>query len=82
METSQGNSLSNCHYLKQAKMSFLSFFFFYKIEEQERGTSPAWELGIGRGWCLWEGEVLGKGCRRVTVVQLFTRMCKCKNDTF
>jgi hypothetical protein len=36
MEVSQGNSLHS--YLKQAK---ISFFFFYKIKEQESGIGPA-----------------------------------------
>jgi hypothetical protein len=36
MEGPQGNSL--CSYLKQARMSF---FFFYKIGEQEGKTGPA-----------------------------------------
>jgi hypothetical protein len=49
MEVLQGNSL--CSYLKQAKMSFFSsFFFLYKIGEQEIRTGPAWG-----GWYQWEG---------------------------
>jgi hypothetical protein len=46
VEISQGNSLCSYIYLKQAKMScfflfYLLSFFFYKIGEQEGGTSPA-----------------------------------------
>jgi hypothetical protein len=45
MEISQGNSLSSCLYLKLAKLSFFSFFFFsiffYKHGEKEGGTGPA-----------------------------------------
>jgi hypothetical protein len=37
MEISQRNSLCGYLYLKQAKMSFFSFFF-YKIGELEGGT--------------------------------------------
>jgi hypothetical protein len=44
-EMSQGNSLYSYLYLKQAKMSCFSFylfsFSFYKIDEQDGGTSPA-----------------------------------------
>jgi hypothetical protein len=65
MEISQGNSLYSYLYLKQAKMSFVLFFifslFFYKIREQEGGTSPAQRDGIvpvGRGRC-W-GKRVGK----------------------
>jgi hypothetical protein len=43
---SQGNSLHS--HLKQAKMLF---FFFYKIGEQDGGTSPAWRgmVPVGGG---------------------------------
>jgi hypothetical protein len=45
MEISQGNPL--CSYFKQTKMSF---FFTYKIEEQESRTNPAWGVGTsGQG---------------------------------
>jgi hypothetical protein len=41
-------------HLKQAKISFFLFsFFFYKIGEEEGGTGPAWGLvpvGNGGGW--------------------------------
>jgi hypothetical protein len=50
MEISQETSL----YLKQAKMSCFSFylfcFFFFKIREQEGGTSPP----QGKSWLQWE----------------------------
>jgi hypothetical protein len=42
MKISQGNSPCSYLYLKQAKMSFFLFlFFFYKIGEQEDRTCPA-----------------------------------------
>jgi hypothetical protein len=76
MEISQGNSLCIYLYLKHAKMSFLSYFF-YKTRKQEGGTGPGGEVGTsGRG------EVTGKESARVTLVQkLCTHVCKCKNDT-
>jgi hypothetical protein len=42
----------------------MSFFFFYKIREQEGGTSPVW------GGLVPEegGEVMGKGSRKVNMV--------------
>jgi hypothetical protein len=56
MEVPQGNFL--CSYLKQAKMSF---FFFYKIGEQEGGTGPAgWgERSVG---ISGRAEEVGKEC--------------------
>jgi hypothetical protein len=48
MEISQGNSLCSYFYLKQAKLSFFSFFF-YKIREQKSETGPAWG-GVGGAW--------------------------------
>jgi hypothetical protein len=54
----------------------MSFFFFYKIGEQEDGTGSAWEVDTsGR-------EDGGKGCRRMNMVQILcTHVCKWKNDT-
>jgi hypothetical protein len=40
MQMSQGNSL--CNYLNQTKC----LFFFYKINEQESVTGPAWVVGV------------------------------------
>jgi hypothetical protein len=70
MKMSQRSSL--CGHLKQAKMSFFSFF--YKIGEQEGGPGPAqWgrvrlvPVGEGKRWgggimwctCMWvEGRCL------------------------
>jgi hypothetical protein len=52
MEISQGNSLCSYLYLKQAKMSFIFYFFFYKIRQQEGRTGPA--QGVGDvGTCGW-----------------------------
>jgi hypothetical protein len=59
MEITQGNSL--CSYLKQAKMSFFSFFF-YKIREEEGGTGTG-PAGGGRvipvGGERWQGKGMG-----------------------
>jgi hypothetical protein len=56
----------------------MSFFFFYKIVEQEGKTGPA----QGGGWYQWEGEVAGKRGRRMNKMQkLCTHVCKCKNST-
>jgi hypothetical protein len=71
MEISQGKLPL---YLKQTKMSCFSFylfsFFFYKITEQKGGRSPVW----GEGWHQWKGEVIGKGYRRVNMVQKCVHM--------
>jgi hypothetical protein len=57
MELSQENFLCIYLYLKQAKMSLFSFFF-YKIREQESGTGPACEGGTsGRG--RWQRKEIG-----------------------
>jgi hypothetical protein len=45
MEISLRNSLCSYLYLKKAKMSFFSFFF-YKIREHVGETGPA----MGEGW--------------------------------
>jgi hypothetical protein len=55
MEMSQGNSL--CSYLKSTK---LSFFFFYKIVEQEGRTGLVWGVGTSGK----EGGCGKKGARR------------------
>jgi hypothetical protein len=48
---SQENSLYS--YLKRTKMSF---FYFYKIKEQEGRTGPVWGTGInGREWRYGKG---------------------------
>jgi hypothetical protein len=58
-EISQGNSLCSYFYLKQANIIIFFFlsFFFYKIREQEVGTSLPVGGGVGtneRGrW--WKG---------------------------
>jgi hypothetical protein len=44
---------------------YMSFFFFYKIREEEGGIDPA--LG---GWYQWERGEMGKGCRRVNMLQI------------
>jgi hypothetical protein len=73
MEVPEGNTL--CSYLKQAKMS--SIFFSYKSGKQDGGTGPAWV-----SWHQWEGEEVGKGCKRVNMVQIkCTPVCRWKNDT-
>jgi hypothetical protein len=64
------------NYLKQTKCHCFSFFL-YKIREQEDVKGPAWALvPVGR-------EEVGKGCRRVNMVQMLcTRVCKWKNETW
>jgi hypothetical protein len=64
MEISQGN------YLKQAKMSFFFSFLFCIIRKQESRIAPAWE----EVWHQWEGEVAGKGVRRVNMMQKCVHM--------
>jgi hypothetical protein len=65
-------------YLKQAKMSHFSFFF-YKSREQKAGNSPA-QVGKGDG-TSGMGEVMGKRSRRVNTVQkMCTYVYRCKND--
>jgi hypothetical protein len=52
----------------------MSFFFFYKIREQESGTGPVYRVGTSG-----KGKDVEKGCRRVNIVQiLFTHVCKWK----
>jgi hypothetical protein len=66
-EISQGNSLCSYLYFKQAKMSCVSFYLFFFLLQNRiiRGqTSPA----QGRG-TSGKGEELGKGDRRVNLVQ-------------
>jgi hypothetical protein len=53
MEMSQGNSL--CSYLKQTKN--VTFFFYYKIRDQEGGTGP-----VGGGVVKVGGRGCGDGC--------------------
>jgi hypothetical protein len=73
MKVPQGNSL--CSYLKQAKLSFFSFFC--KTDVQDGGTGPSWgEVDVS-----WRGEEVEKGCRRVNIVQiLYTNVYKWKNN--
>jgi hypothetical protein len=76
METTQGNSLCGCLYLKLAKTSCFSYhlsFFFYKIRKQEGGT--------GSRGVVEREEVVEKVGRRMNMVQIVcTHVCKCKND--
>jgi hypothetical protein len=74
MEISQGNSRYN--YLKQAK---ISYFFFYKIREQEERIDPArW----GEADTSDKEEDVGEGCRRMNMIQIvYTHVCKWKNVT-
>jgi hypothetical protein len=53
MELSQGNSL--CRYLKQ-----MSFFFCYKIKEQEGGPRSY----LGEGWYQWAGGRGGESVQK------------------
>jgi hypothetical protein len=71
---SQGNNLYT--YLKQTKISFVSFF--YKIREQEGGTGPSWG-----GWYRWRGKEVGKECARMNIVQILcTHICKLKGEKY
>jgi hypothetical protein len=67
MEMSQGNSL--CSYLKQTKMSF--------FQKQRTGRQKDPVLGVG---ISGRGDIR-KGCRRVNMVEIYTHVCKCKNET-
>jgi hypothetical protein len=85
MQISQENSLGSYLYPSKLKcqvclfVCFLFSFFFYKIREQEGGTSP----DQGGGWHQWEEEGVGeKGSRVNTVQKICTHVYKCKNDTY
>jgi hypothetical protein len=57
--------------LKQTK---ISFFFFYKIGEQEGRTYSVWDEGVGT---RRRGEDMEKGCRKVNMMQILcTHVCK------
>jgi hypothetical protein len=72
--TKKKNSL--CSYPKQTKMSFLFLLPNQRIEGQNR-----FQLGV-RVWYQWQGEEVGKGCRRINIVEkLCTHVCKGKNET-
>jgi hypothetical protein len=56
----------------------MSFFSFYKIREQEDGTGLTWS-GVGTNG---NGEEMGKGYRRVNLVQIMcTHVYKQNNGT-
>jgi hypothetical protein len=56
-------------------------FFIYKIREQEGRTGSALSRLGGLGMSGM-GEVVGKGYRKVNIVQkIGAQVCKCKNDT-
>jgi hypothetical protein len=63
MEISQGSYLCSYLYLKQAKLSFVFLFFFYKIEKQSGGwnSSCPREMGVGELRTSGRAEVWGKG---------------------
>jgi hypothetical protein len=66
MELSQGNSMYS--YPKQTKMSF-----FFLLQNWRTGGQN-WRV-----WYQWEGEEVGKGCRRVNMVQILCiHVCKWK----
>jgi hypothetical protein len=44
-------------------------FFFYKNRDQEGRTGPAWGGGTSG-----KGEDVGRGCRRVNMVQIFVHV--------
>jgi hypothetical protein len=45
-----------------------TLFFFYKIGEKKGGTGLAWAGGFGTSG---SGEEVGKGCRRMNMVEIF-----------
>jgi hypothetical protein len=63
-ELSQRNSLYSYLYLKQAKISFFSFFILQNQRIREGRTV----LALGGDWYQWEGEEVEKGDRRVNTV--------------
>jgi hypothetical protein len=71
MELPQHFDKQKCHFFFFFSFSSSSssyfLFFFYKIGEQEGKTGPAWGEG---GWYQWEEEDVGKGCKRVNMVQI------------
>jgi hypothetical protein len=70
-EMSQENSLYS--YIKQTKRSF-----YFSFAEQEGRTGPVWWGADTSG----RGEDVGKGCRRVNMVQILcTHVFKWKNAT-
>jgi hypothetical protein len=72
MEMSQGNSLYS--YLKQTKMSFV----FFTKPENRRADGVLY----GAVDTSVRDEEVGKGCRRVNIVQILgTHVCKWKNET-
>jgi hypothetical protein len=49
------------------------------VSVQENLVQPARFVG----WYWWRGELAGKGCRRVNMVQILcTHLCKLKNDAY
>jgi hypothetical protein len=66
---------------KKVMFFFYLLFFFYKIGEQEGQKSS---VGGGEeALHHWEGEVMGKGGRRMNRVQIMcTHVSKCENDTY
>jgi hypothetical protein len=72
MEMSHGNS--RCSYLKQTNLSF-----FFLLQNQRTGSAQGRVGGSGIG--NRSVENVGKGCRRVNMVQILcTHACKWKND--
>jgi hypothetical protein len=69
LEISKGNSLCSYLYLKQAKMSYFSFYLFSFFSTQLENRRAEQVLPSGGGLALVGGEVLGKGGRRVNTVQ-------------
>jgi hypothetical protein len=72
MEVPQGNSLNS--HLKLAKMLFFAF-----TKSKNRKAEQVLPREIDNSW---RGEEVGKGCRRVNMVQILcTHVCNWKNDT-
>jgi hypothetical protein len=80
MKISQGNSLCNYLYFKQAKISCFSFHFFLLQNWRTGGWNRSCPVGrVGtREW----GEVAGELSKRVNMVKkMCTHVCKSTNDT-
>jgi hypothetical protein len=75
MEVPQGNSLYS--YCKQAKWQFYSF-----TKSKNRWAELLLPVGEGGFGTSGSGEEVGKGCKRVNMMQILcTHVCKWKNDT-
>jgi hypothetical protein len=55
------------------------FFVLFSSTKWENRSCPRWWLGETSG----RGDLAGTGGKRVNMVQnMYTHLCKCKNDTY